>query len=134
MAFDAPSRETCVARRARTNTPLQALALMNDEQYVEAARNLAQVMMTTGGKTPEERITFGFRLAVARKPDAGEMKVLLRVFEKQREQFVKDRGAAEKLLAVGETKRDASLDAVEHAAYTMAANLILNLDETITKE
>jgi hypothetical protein len=133
MAFDAPSRETCVARRARTNTPLQALALMNDEQYVEAARQLAQRMLA-GAKTTPERLAYGFRLATGRQPQQAELDVLLRLFEKQREHYARNRDAAEKLLSVGESKRDTTLDSVEHAAFTMAANLILNLDETITKE
>jgi hypothetical protein len=133
MAFDAPSRETCVARRARTNTPLQALVLMNDEQYVEAARNLAERMMAAG-VTPTDRLTHGFRIAAARKPTDAELKVLLQVFEKQRSHYQSHKEEAKKLLAVGESKSNAALDPVEHAAYTMAANLILNLDEVITKE
>jgi hypothetical protein len=133
MAFDAPSRETCVARRARTNTPLQALVLMNDEQYVEAARNLAERMMAAGA-TPTDRLAHGFRMAAARKPTDAELKVLLQVFEKQRSHYQANKEEAKKLLAVGESKSNAALDPVEHAAYTMAANLILNLDEVITKE
>jgi hypothetical protein len=134
MAFDAPSRENCVARRARTNTPLQALVLMNDEQYVEAARNLAERMMTTGGATPAERLTFGFRLATSRKPTDKETEVLVRLYDKQLARFKATPEAANKLLAVGDSKRNAKHDAAEHAAYTMTANLILNLDETISKE
>ncbi|MBL8797643.1 MAG: PSD1 domain-containing protein [Planctomycetia bacterium] len=134
MAFDAPSRENCVARRARTNTPLQALVLMNDEQYVEAARNLAERMMTNGGATPAERLAFGFRLATSRKPTEKETEVLLKLYDKQLTRFQGSPEAANKLLAVGESKRNATLDAAEHAAYTMSANLILNLDETISKE
>jgi hypothetical protein len=134
MAFDAPSRETCTARRARTNTPLQALALMNDEQYVEAARHFAERMIASGGATPAERLAFGFRAATARRPTASELDVLVRVFGKQLERFRADAAAAGKLLAVGESKRNPALDPAEHAAYTMAANLILNLDETISKE
>jgi hypothetical protein len=134
MAFDAPSRETCVARRARTNTPLQALVLMNDEQYVEAARHLAARMMTTGGPTAKERLTYGFRAATSRLPRDTELAVLTKVFQKQLDHFAQNKDAAIKLLSVGESKRNETLDPVEHAAYTMAANLILNLDETITKE
>jgi hypothetical protein len=133
MAFDAPSRETCVARRARTNTPLQALVLMNDEQYVEAARNLAERMMAAGA-TPTDRLAHGFQIAAARKPTDAELKVLVQVFEKQRSHYQSHKEEAKKLLAVGESKSNAALDPVEHAAYTMAANLILNLDEVITKE
>jgi hypothetical protein len=134
MAFDAPSRENCVARRARTNTPLQALVLMNDEQYIEAARHLAERMMTAGGASPAERLAFGFRLATSRLPTDRETAVLLKLYDKQLARYRASKDSAEKLLAVGDSKRNAKLDAAEHAAYTMAANLILNLDETITKE
>jgi hypothetical protein len=134
MAFDAPSRETCVARRARTNTPLQALVLMNDEQYVEAARHLAERMIAAGGATPAERLAHGFRLATARRPADAELKVLVRQYERQRDHYRSHPDAARKLIAVGESKPRSDLDPAEYAAYTMAANLILNLDETITKE
>jgi hypothetical protein len=134
LMFDAPSRETCTVRRARTNTPLQALALMNDTQYVEASRHLAQRMMTEGGSTPDERIAFAFRLATARQPDAEEAQVLLDVYQDHLEEFQADPEAAKELIAVGETPRDESLDPPQFAATTMVASLILNLDETITKQ
>jgi hypothetical protein len=134
MAFDAPSRETCVARRARTNTPLQALVLMNDEQYVEAARHLAERVLADGGDNPTSRLSLAFRLATARAPSENEQKVLLKVFDKHLQHFKSDPDAAVKFLSVGESKRDAKFDPAEYAAYTMVANLILNLDETITKE
>jgi hypothetical protein len=133
MAFDAPSRETCVTRRARTNTPLQALVLMNDEQYVEAARHLAERMLA-GGTTPAERLAHGFRLATARRPADTELRVLVRLYERQRDHYRQHLDDARKLLAVGESRPRAALDPAEYAAFTMAANLILNLDETITKE
>ncbi|NOX53593.1 MAG: DUF1553 domain-containing protein [Planctomycetes bacterium] len=132
-AFDAPSRERCTVRRPRTNTPLQALVLMNDVQFVEAARCLAQRMMTEGGRTPEQRIAFAFRIATARRPDAHELAVLVDTFRKRLEAYRRDGRAAEKLVSVGEAPRDASLDVAELAAYTIVANIILNLDETITK-
>jgi mono/diheme cytochrome c family protein len=133
MAFDAPSRETCVARRSRTNTPLQALVLMNDEQYVEAARHLAERIMTEEA-TPDKRLGLAFRLATARAPTENEQKVLLKVFDKHLQHYRSNADAAVKLLSVGESKRDPKFDPAECAAYTMVANLILNLDETITKE
>jgi hypothetical protein len=133
MAFDAPSRETCVARRARTNTPLQALVLMNDEQYVEAARNLAERMMASGA-TPAERLTHGFRVAAARRPGDAELKVLVDTFERHRARYQKNPEDAKKLLAFGESKPNPALDVADYAAFTLAANLILNLDEVITKE
>lgn len=132
--FDAPSRETCTVRRPRTNTPLQALTLMNDEQFVEAARQLARRMMTEGGKTPQERLTDGFRLATARRPDAKELDTLTKLYEQQLTYYRADKDAALKLLGMGASKRNEALDPGEHAAWTMMANLLLNLDETITKE
>jgi hypothetical protein len=134
MTFDAPSREACVVRRARTNTPLQALLLMNDTQYVEAARNLAQKMMTSGGASPEERLTFGFRVATARKPSPEEAAVLARIYQAHLADYQADKAAAEKLVGIGISPRNAALDVSELAAHTMVANLILNLDETVTKE
>jgi hypothetical protein len=132
--FDAPSREVCVARRARTNTPLQALVLWNDEQYVEAARRLAERMMIEVGSQPEERLAHGFRLATARRPAPEELAVLLRVFQGHLEHYRAVPEEAAKLLSVGQSPRDTSLDPAEHAAYTLMASLVLNLDEAITKE
>lgn len=134
MTFDAPSREACVVRRARTNTPLQALVLMNDRQYVEAAKFFAQRAVTEGGNTPDERLTYAFRLATARKPLPDEMAVLLKVFQKHLARFQADPEAAKKLLAVGDSATTAAMAHEELAAYTLVANLILNLDETVTKE
>ncbi len=131
--FDAPSRENCTVRRPRTNTPLQALALMNDKQYVEAARKLGARMMKEGGSTPQERLTYGFRLTTARTPTAKEMDVLQRTLQKQLQTFAADKAAADKLLAYGDSPKIMDLDSGEHAAWTMVANLLINLDETITK-
>jgi hypothetical protein len=122
-----------VARRARTNTPLQALVLMNDEQYVEAARGLAERMMAAG-TTPADRLTNGFRLAAARRPADVELKLLTQTYERQLARYKAKPEEAKKLLAVGEAKANPALDPAEYAAYTMTANLILNLDEVITKE
>lgn len=132
--FDAPSREACVVRRGRTNTPLQALALMNDQQYVEAARKLAERMMIEGGADPAARLTFAFRLATSRVPRDPEKAILLRLLDQHQKDFQADVPAAEKLLAIGEAKRNETLPPAELAAYTMVANLILNLDEVVTKE
>lgn len=131
--FDAPSRENCTVRRPRTNTPLQALALMNDKQYVEAARRLAERMLTEGGSTPETRLTYGFRLTTARTPTAKEMEVLQRTLQKQLMTFQADKAGAEKLLSYGDSPRNMNLEPTEYAAWTMVANLLINLDETITK-
>jgi hypothetical protein len=133
-AFDAPSREACTVRRSRTNTPLQALVLLNDKQYVEAARKLAERMMTEAGATAAERAEFGFRMATSRKPTPGELVVLLKVYESELADFQSDGEAAAKLLSYGAAKRIESLDVNELAAWTLVANLVLNLDETVTKE
>jgi hypothetical protein len=133
MIFDAPTREYCVVRRPRTNTPLQALALMNDPQIVEASRAFAQRMMTEGGKDEESRLAYGFSLATSRKIAKDESKVLLGVFKQQLADYQKDKDAAEKLLGLGSFKARPELDHAELAAWTMVANTILNLDETITK-
>lgn len=133
LTFDAPSRESCTVRRARTNTPLQALVLMNDIQFVEAARALAERMMTEAGPTPEDRVTFAFRLATARRPASDELDVFLRLYAEYLKDYGRDREAATKLVSVGESGWNQALDVAELAAYTMIANLILNLDETVTK-
>jgi mono/diheme cytochrome c family protein len=131
--FDAPSREACTVRRERTNTPLQALVLMNDKQFVEAARKFAVRIMLEGGKSVDERITFAFRSCTARKPTADEIAVIKSVFQSQLAEYKKNKAAALKLLSVGESPRNEKLDPAELAAWTMVGNLVLNLDETITK-
>ena len=131
--FDAPDRETCTVRRARTNTPLQALVLMNDPTYVEAARKFAERILLEGGTTTDQRINFAFRLATARQPTPRELIVLRRVFEQQLARFNSDPTAATKLLAVGESARNEQLPVSELAAWSAVANVILNLDETVTK-
>jgi hypothetical protein len=132
--FDAPSREVCQVKRPRTNTPLQALELLNDVTYVEAARALAQLMLTEGGKTPEERVTFAFRRATARRPRGAELRILLRGLERYQEKFAADKDAARKFLRHGDSPPDTKLDPAELAAYMATASVILNLDETVTKE
>jgi hypothetical protein len=132
VTFDAPDRETCVVRRARTNTPLQALVLMNDPTYIEAARKLAERLMREA-KSSEERISLAFRLTTGRQPQAAEMAILQKVFNAQLAVYQKDSKAALKLLAVGESPRDVCLEPAELAAWTALANVILNLDETVTK-
>jgi hypothetical protein len=133
LIFDAPSREVCTARRARTNTPLQALALLNDPQFVEASRMLAERMMKESGSDPLTRMAYAFQLATARKPAGQECTVLLDTFTKQLETYRAKPDAALELLSVGEAKRDETLDTAELAAYTTIASMILNLDETVTK-
>jgi hypothetical protein len=132
-AFDAPSREACVVRRERTNTPLQALLLLNEKQYFECARALAERVLREGGPTTEARLTYLFRLAAARRPDAGELAELASVYRDHLAEYTRDVEAAKKLIAVGESKPDAKRNPSELAAWTMVANLVLNLDEVINK-
>lgn len=132
--FDAPDREKCTSRRAVTNTPLQALVLMNDPTYVEAARRLATGMLREGGATPEARIGYAFERVLARKALKEEIAVLREAAARQLRVYEADREAAARLLRNGESPADASLDAAELAAWTNVATMILNLDEAITKE
>jgi len=133
LIFDAPTREYCVVRRLRTNTPLQALALMNDPQFVEASRGLGYRMMTEASEDPRKRIAYAFRLATSRQPSSEEVQVLLDIYKEQLAKFYKDKETAEKLLSVGAYKPDKEVDSAELAAWTTIASMILNLDETITK-
>ena len=131
--FDAPDRETCTVRRARTNTPLQALVLLNDPTYVEAARQLAARLMTREGTGTDARIDLAFRLATSRAPRPVELALLRDLFEANFAGYRDDPQAALRLLQVGESPRDESLDVPELAAWTIVASAILNLDETVTK-
>jgi hypothetical protein len=133
MFFDTATRQTCTVKQTRTNTPLHALSTLNDVTYVEAARALAGRVMKA--KTDDaRRIERAVRLVLARKPTAAESKVLLAALERLRKQYTADPAAAKKLLAVGELKRDETLDAVEHAAFTAICLTVLNTDEALTKE
>ncbi len=131
--FDAPSREAFCSRRDRGNTPLQALQLLNDVQYFEAARAFAQRLLTKGGATPQERIAFGFQCAVNRAPDAQEAGRVLAMLKGFEEKYRAQPDLAKKVIAVGESKPDAALPPAELAAWTQVANLLLNLDETIVR-
>jgi len=134
VAFDAPGRETCIVRETRTNTPLQALDVLNDVTYVEAARAFAERAMRELGATPEPRLTALFQAATARRPRPDELAILLAGFHDQLARFKRDPRAASALVTAGESTRDPRLDPCELAAYTAMTQLILNLDETITKE
>jgi hypothetical protein len=131
--LDAPDRETCTVRRSRTNTPLQALVLMNDPTYVEAARKFAERILREGGDTTDERLAFAFRTVLARSASEAELSVLRRVLDRQLAAFRAKPDAANKLLSTGESPADASFDAVELAAWAMLASTILNTDEALTK-
>lgn len=130
MAFDTPTREACTASRQSTNTPLQALVLLNDVQYVEASRVLAQRVMKEA-QGDQARLALGFRLLAGREPIASEAKRLLALLKAQREIFSDDGEGAKALLAMGASKRDEALDHTEHAAMTVVIHAIFNLDVTI---
>lgn len=134
LMFDSPSREFCAVKRARTNTPLQALALLNEVTFIEAARVLAERMLTAGGSSPQERIAWGFRRTTGRAPDADELAILVRGFERHLAKYKADVEGARKLITQGAKPSDATLAPQELAAYTLTANVLLNLDEVVTKE
>ena len=131
--FDAPTRERCTLRRARTNTPLQALVTLNDVQFVEAARNLAQRVLKPGGKTYAQRFDQIYLRVLSRSPRLDERAVLLNVLAKSLGRFGTNEDAALELLGFGESPRDKSLDPAEHAAWTVVCSVVLNLDETLTR-
>ena len=131
--FDAPNREQSCARRDRSNTPLQALQLMNDVQHFEAARGLAEQIMTAGGSTTGERIVFAYRTVLSRRPNADEAAVVEKLFQKQLTKYQAYRDAAAKVIRNGESTPRAGLDEPELAAWTLVANLLLNLDETVSR-
>jgi hypothetical protein len=134
LLFDSPSREICTVKRSRTNTPLQALALLNEITYVEAARRLAERMLTEGGKSAEERIAWAFRMVTARRPQSEEMTLLIGGLNKRLAHYRQDPAAAKKLVAQGASVAAATINVEELAAYTTTANVLLNLDEVITRE
>jgi hypothetical protein len=131
--FDAPNREQPCSRRDRSNTPLQALQLMNDIQHVEAARAFAERLIAEGGKTDAERITFAFRLILTREPTAEETTILSQALAAHRTRFTATPADAQKLIAMGETKAKPGYKPDELAAMTLVASTILNLDETLTR-
>ena len=134
MLFDVGQRQICEVRSKRTNTPLQSLALLNDVTFVEASRKLAERVMKTGGMTPESQLTLAFRWATSRQPRPAELQILVSRYQTLFEQYRRDPESAKKLLAVGEAPADKSLDPAKLAAQTAIASVLLNLDETITRE
>lgn len=131
--FDAPDREKCTARRIVTNTPLQALVLLNDPTYVEAARVLAGRALLEGPADTGARVRWMFREATARRPSEAETRVLVELFQRRLAQYRKQPAEATKLIAIGASKPPRA-EASELAAWTTVASTILNLDETVTKE
>ena len=133
QAFDAPSREVCVLTRSRTNTPLAALVLMNDPTFVEAARKMAERCLTGSSEKTAERLAFLFRLATGRPPRQREIRWLDEALTDLLTGYRQDPAAAAKLIGVGESRHDATLDVVELAAYAAVANALLGTDEAITR-
>lgn len=131
--FDAPNRESSCSRRERSNTPLQALQLMNDVQHFEAARKLAERMLVEGGKTPAERIRYAYRVILSREPEKLELDIVSDVLSKFAERYQKDPAAAATVVRVGEAPLRPGLIEHEVASYALIANLLLNLDETVMR-
>ena len=132
VAFDAPDRTTCVVKRPRTNTPLQALTLLNDPVYVETAWALARrVLADRPDQSLRQRVIYAFRLCLARGPMDGELEHLVRLYRHERSRFERDQNAA--VVMVGERTAPEAIDLRDWAAWFYVANVLLNLDETITK-
>ncbi len=134
MFFDTSARQVCTVRQARTNTPLHALTLMNDITYLEAARILAERVLRESSNSPKDRLTFAFRLATSRYPTDAELITLLSLLETVTAKFNQDPSGAKQLLEVGEMPRDPAINEAELASYTALMNVVLNLDEVLTKE
>ena len=129
-SFDAPTREYCVLKRDRSDTPLQALVLLNDPEYVEAAQGIARRVLREANPNDEERAAYAFRLCLGRVPTSAEVKRLLAVVNTERENFAKDEKSAK---ALAHVKSKSSDDPVQLAAWTVVGNVLLNLDETVMK-
>jgi hypothetical protein len=134
MNFNAAEREVCEVRKDKTNTPLQALTLMNNITFIEAARFLAERTLKEGGQSVKEQINYAYRLSLGRNASANELQVMMEGFKFFKSDFAQRTGEAHKLLQIGEKPRDKNLDITTHAAMTMLASSILNLDEMITRE
>jgi hypothetical protein len=130
--FDAPSWEFCQVKRPNTDTPLQALALLNDVTYAEASRKFAERILHEGGSSIEGRLTFAFRLATGRTPTDQELERLRSSLEKYQIRFRQSPQAAEELVSHGESPRNKALDVTELAAHTAIASVLLNLDESLS--
>ena len=131
--FDAPTREQCIVKRGATSTPMQALVLLNDPQFVEGARMIANHILGGEATTHEERITHAFRLATSRYPEMEELDILLNLLEKQIKEFEKNPNRAEQLSLVGEQANNEKHDAIQLAAYTVVTNTIFNMAESTRK-
>lgn len=134
ITFDSPTRESCMVRESRTNTPLQALNLMNDVTYLEASRKLAERLLSEGGATGGDRIRYGFRLVLSREPKPDETQVMAKLLDQFSSKYSANEAEAKSFLQQGESPVDSKYDPKVLAAYTSIASLLLNLDEAVTKE
>ena len=133
VTFDAPSREVCVERRPRTNTPLQALTTLNDPAFVAAAAGLARRVLDEGGETPRQRLNYAFRCVVSRKPGVEERQALLELHRRLHARFTDDAAAAQKVATAALPLGNPRADLADLATWTVIANVLLNLDEALTK-
>jgi hypothetical protein len=131
--FNAPTRETCTVRRDRTDTPLQALVTMNDTQFVEAARVLAEKAIGSGSTTFDKRLDFVTERVIARPFRPEELAIAQSEYNDLLAYYQAHQDEAAKLLDVGESKRNTALNPAEHAAWTMLTNQVMNLDEALNK-
>jgi hypothetical protein len=132
VTFDAPNREVCTISRSNTTTPLQALVTLNDVQFVEAARGFAQRIIRHAADD-SARLRWAFLESVSRPPSEKELAQVLRALARERSRYAADDERAQKALSLGESPRDATIPAAEHAAWMQIATLLLNLSETVTR-
>ena len=133
MAFDAPSRQECTAERATSNTPMQALTLLNDPSYVETARVFAARIVQEGGESVTERINWAYQWTLSRPPEPKELEIVTNLYEKHQAEYTANVDAADALVATGEAPVMEGIKPAELAAWTSVARVILNLHETITR-
>ena len=133
LTFDATGREVCTARRERTATPLQALVLLNDPQFIESARVLAEALLRQPDSSPESRIRSAFRILTSRQPSAEELRILIQLERDQRAHFTAVPDAGREFLAIGEKPRDEKLDVPELASLAIVIETLLSFEECVTK-
>ena len=133
LTFDAVTREVCTAKRETTATPLQALVLLNDPQFIEAARVLGEKLLKEFPDSVNGRVQVAFKKLIGRTPDEAETKILAQIFAEQKDLFAKDEAGAKKLIATGESKFDETLPLADFAATTLMVNAIMNFDEFIVE-
>ena len=133
LTFDAAKRDVCAVKRQTTATPLQALVLLNDPQYVEAARGLAERMLQEKDATLQDQLGQAFRLLTSRRAEERELELLSQLYEEQLTEFQQHPDQATKLLAIGDHRSDEKLDPAQLAALTVVVETIMNFDETVTK-